>query len=75
MDVTYIAAAPALARLHQEHHDHPDRMKHRIDAANSRRERSYVRRLFRRTTTRRTFEDLALVDAVQPQTRHLGSFG
>lgn len=60
MDVSYIAAAPALARLHQEHHHRPDpTTRHQLDAARLRRERSYVRRLLRRVGTRRGFDDQA----------------
>ena len=79
MDVTYIAAAPALVRLRDEHHQHPDRMVHRADAARLRRERSYVRRLLRRVRIRRTFDDLASVappTARQPpESRQVGAFG
>jgi hypothetical protein len=65
MDVTYIAAAPALARLHHEHH-RPDRQRHHREAARLRRERSYVRGLLRRARARRTFGDLAPLSTTTP---------
>ena len=75
MDVSYIAAAPALARLHEAHRTHPDRTAHHLDAARLRRERSHIHRLLRRVRTRRSFDDLATIVPAQPETPHIGAFG
>jgi hypothetical protein len=75
MDFSYIAAAPALARLHEEHHQHPDRTKHRLDANQLRRERTYLRRILRRARIRRTFADLAPAVPSPSETRPIGALG
>jgi hypothetical protein len=75
MDVSYIAAAPALARLHQAHRTRADRTAHHLDAARSHRDRSHIRRLLRGMRTRRTFDDVAAVVPAPPETRHIGALG